>query len=77
MALRAAKRSVPLHRQRRVQVGRFRHAGDEVGIILQLKLGFGVEDIDQRQVMPFADLEIVEVVRRRDLTAPDPFSGSE
>ena len=57
----------PLHRQRRVEVGRFRHAGDEVGIILQLKLGFGVEDIDQRQVMPFADLEIVEVVRRRDL----------
>src|SRR6185437_11587935 len=32
-----------------------------------LKLSLYTEDIDLRELMPFADFEIVEVVRRRDL----------
>ena len=33
----------------------------------ELSLAFDVEHVDQRQMMPPADLEIVEVMRRRDL----------
>ena len=33
----------------------------------QREPAFDVEDVDQRQVVALADLEVVEVVRRRDL----------
>ena len=36
-----------------------------------------VEDVDLFEVVAFADLEVVEVVRRRDLDRAVPFSGSE
>ena len=36
-------------------------------VILQRELGLDSEDIDLRQIVPLADFEIVEVVRRRDL----------
>ena len=56
-----------VQRERRIEVGRLRHARDEVRIILQLKLSLDAEDIDLRQVVPLADLEIAEVVRRCNL----------
>ena len=53
--------------QRRVEIRRRRHACDEIRVIRRVELAFDVEDVDLRQVVPLADLEIVEVVRRRDL----------
>ena len=40
---------------------------DEVRIAVEHELRFRVEDVDLRQRVALADLEIVEVVRRRDL----------
>ena len=40
---------------------------DEVGIGIEQKLPFRAQHIDHRQPMPSAHLEVVEVVRRRDL----------
>ena len=56
-----------VHRQRRIEVRRLQHACNEIRIVFQLKLSLDAEDVDLRQVMPPADLEIAEVVRRRDL----------
>jgi hypothetical protein len=36
-----------------------------------------VEHVDHRQVVPLADFEVVEVVRRRDLDRAGALSGSE
>ena len=36
-------------------------------IALERQMRFSIEHIDQRQAVPLADLEVVEVVRRRDL----------
>ena len=40
---------------------------DEVGIGIEQELRLGAEDVDHGEVVAPADLEIVEVVRRRDL----------
>ncbi len=40
---------------------------EEIVIVLQRHEAFGVEHIDEPQLMPLADLEIVEVMRGRDL----------
>ena len=37
------------------------------GIVFQVEVALGIEHVDQRQIVPLADLEIVEIVRRRDL----------
>ena len=36
-------------------------------VVLEVELRFIIEHVDQRQTVPPADLEVVEVVRRRDL----------
>ncbi len=36
-------------------------------VAFEIEIGFEVEHVDQRQLVPPSDLEIVEVVRRRDL----------
>ena len=53
--------------ERRGKVGRWRHAIEKRGVVLEVELPFDVEDVDERQLMAAADLEIVEIVRRRDL----------
>ena len=39
----------------------------ERGVVPEIKLAFDIKHVDQRQVVPLADLKVVEVVRRRDL----------
>ncbi len=57
-----------VHLQRLDQFRRHRVEAVEEGVVvLQIEIGLAVEHIDQRQVVAAADLEIVEVVRRRDL----------
>ncbi len=41
-----------------------------------VELRVGREDVDLRQVVPLAHLVVVEVVRRRDLDAPEPKAAS-
>ena len=66
ICLRAAKRSTPLQ-----FLGKLRRALRQSAQIIfvadQRETAFLVEHADLRQVVPPADLEIVEVVRRRDL----------
>ena len=63
-ALRAAKRSSPCRAQRlRVR----RRPGEEVLVAVQRQPGLAVEDVDDAELVALADLEIVEVMRRRDL----------
>ena len=56
-----------VQRQRRVELGRGRYAVEEGRVVAQVELARRVEDVDQRQAVALADLEVVEVVRRRDL----------
>ena len=56
-----------VHRQGFVEIGGRLHAIEEVLVVLQRELRLDVEDVDQRQIVAAADLEIVEVMRRRDL----------
>ena len=65
--LRALKRSTPCSFERLGEIGRLRHAGEERLVVAQRELAFDIEHADLRQVVPLADLEVVEVVRRRDL----------
>ena len=37
------------------------------GVVTKIEPALDIEHIDQRKIVPLADLEIVEVVRRRDL----------
>ena len=53
--------------QRLVELRRRRHVVEEGLVVREIELGLDVEHVDQRQVVAAADLEIVEVVRRRDL----------
>ncbi len=54
--------------QRLDQLRRQRIEAVEEGVVvLEIEIGLAVEHVDQRQVVAAADLEIVEVVRRRDL----------
>ena len=57
-----------VHLQRLDQFRRHRIEAVEEGVVvLEIEIGLAVEHVDQRQVVAAADLEIVEVVRRRDL----------
>ena len=57
-----------VHLQRLDQFRRHRVETVEEGVVvLQIKIGLAVEHVDERQVVAAADLEVVEVVRRRDL----------
>ena len=57
-----------VHLQRLDQLRRHRVETVEEGVVvLEIEIGLAVEHVDQRQVVAAADLEIVEVVRRRDL----------
>ena len=49
------------------KLGRLRNPFKERLVVLQRNLAFDIEHADLRQIVPLADLEIVEVVRRRDL----------
>jgi hypothetical protein len=44
-----------------------RHAGEEVLVAGEHHAALGVEHVDHREIVAAADLEVVEVVRRRDL----------
>ena len=67
ISLRAAKRSVPCIASVASSSADVGTPATKSALSFRLKLGLDVEDIDQRQVMPLADLEVVEVVRGRDL----------
>lgn len=56
-----------VHSQGLGQVGRRLDALKERIIVPQIQPRLGIEDTDLRQVVPLADLEVVEVMRRRDL----------
>src|SRR5206468_414801 len=62
-------------REHRVEVRRWRKLVEEAGIALQAKLRFRAEDIDEPESVPSPDLEVVEVVRRRDLDGAGAFLG--
>ena len=64
--LRAAKRSRPCNSRSSSQLRLGSTPCDEVGIAAA-RASPPVEDVDLRQVVALADLEVVEVVRRRDL----------
>ena len=49
-----------------------RETGEEGRIVPQKQSRLGVEHVDERQVVAPADLEIVEVVSRRDLYGTRP-----
>ena len=66
MRLRASKRSSP-SRPRPPSRSSLRQPVEERLVALELNVRIGVEDVDQRQVVALADLEVVEVVRGRDL----------
>ncbi len=59
-----------VQRKRLVEFRRGRHAVQERGVVAQIKPALDIEHVDQRQIMAAADLEVVEVVRRRDLHRP-------
>ena len=68
IVLRASKRSTPCSAIVSSRSADGRHAVEERLVVLAASsLRLDVEHVDQRQVVPLADLEIVEVVRRRDL----------
>ena len=66
LARREAVDAVQVAASRRVRASR-RQPLEEGRVVAQIELRLDVEDVDLRQVVPPADLEIVEVVRRRDL----------
>ena len=49
------------------ELRRGRHVLQEILVAAQADVRFRVHDVDERQIVPAADLEVVEVVRRRDL----------
>ena len=53
--------------ERGVELRRRRDVLEERAVVLEVELALDVEHVDQRQMVPAADLEVVEVVRRRDL----------
>ena len=57
-------RAAPVSRRDRTDFGT---PSRKSSLSFRAELGLDVEDIDQRQLVPRADLEIVEVMRRRDL----------
>ena len=66
--LRAAKRNTPLNsRIVALSCGLGSTSCGELGIGIEQELALGAQDVDHRQAVPLAHLEIVEVVRRRDL----------
>ena len=56
----------PVQRQNRVEVGGWREPGQERFVADKIELRLSVEDVDQRQLVPLANLEIVEIMRGRD-----------
>ncbi len=52
-----------------------RETVEEGCVALELERGLDVEDVDQRQAVTPPHLEIVEVVRWRDLHGPGPLLG--
>ena len=50
-----------------LQLRRHVEAGRKSSLSLRHDLRFGGQDVDRRQVVPLADLEIVEIVGGRDL----------
>ena len=64
--LRAAKRSTHVQLFRELRRA-FRQAAQIILVVDEGEAALLVEHVDLRQVVPPADLEIVEVVRRRDL----------
>ena len=52
---------------RLLQRVRLRHAVKEFGIAGEYDVRFRIEDVDHRQGVALADLEVIEIVRRRDL----------
>ena len=53
--------------ERGIQFVGLRHMLQERRVLTQRELALDIDHVDHRQVMPPADLKIVEVVRRRDL----------
>ena len=56
-----------MQRQRLVERSRHRYAIKKCGVVREIELPFDVEHVDERQIVTAPDLEIVEIVRRRDL----------
>ena len=57
--------AMQLHRL--VQSRSGRHAVEKRVVAAERELAFDVEHADLRQIVPLADIEVIEVVRRRDL----------
>ena len=56
-----------VQRQRCFKLRRRLHAVEKRRVVVEVEPALLIEHIDQRQIMPPANLEIVEVMRRRDL----------
>ena len=56
-----------VQRQRLVELRRGRHALQELDVAVEVELPLDVEHVDHREMVALADLEVVEVVGRRDL----------
>ena len=53
--------------QRLLERSRHRYAIKKCGVVREIEPPFDVEHVDERQIVTAPDLEIVEIVRRRDL----------
>ena len=58
--------------RRRARLAVVGDLGEEGLVALQREPRLGVEDVDQAERLPATDLEVVEVVRRRDLHRARP-----
>ena len=67
IVLRASKRSRPCSFSVSSSSGDAGTPSRNASLSLSVELALDVEHVDLRQVVPLADLEVVEVVRRRDL----------
>ena len=66
---------LPVEGEDGVEIGRGLDVAQEIRIALEIELAFRPEHVDERQAVPAADLEIVEVVRRRDLDGAGALLG--
>ena len=66
---------LPVEGEDGVEIGRGLDVALEIRIALEIELAFRPEHVDERQAVPAADLEIVEVVRRRDLDGAGALVG--
>ena len=59
--------------QRLLELRRGRHVAQKRLVTRKLEMRLGVKHVDERQIMPTPHLEVVEVVRRRDLDRTGAF----